>query len=131
MYPCCSQPKKVLLTWEKKMYQHVILSINNNVLLFIKNYNCLEWIIFLHYRYKTPTCLSPGDEWCLDSLDLEDWWISLGLAPIGGGWCVDEDLVAEAAEAVGPEMPWLALDWNCLGISSGSEVLLHGNSVSL
>ena len=28
--------------------------------------------------------------------------------PIGGKGCADEDPVAEAAEAIGPEAPWLA-----------------------
>ena len=52
--------------------------------------------------------MSPDE--CLDPLDPEDWWISLDLAPKGGKGCVDEDPVAEAAEAVGPEVPWLASD---------------------
>ena len=67
-------------------------------------------MILLHYRYMTPTCLSPDDKYYLDPLDLEDRWISLGLAPKEGEEVADEDPVAEAGEAVGPGAPWLAPD---------------------
>ena len=72
-------------------------------------------MIFLHCSYETLTCVSPDVVLCLDPLDPKDWWTSLDVIPREVEERVEGGTVAVAGGAIGPEAPWPASDWTCLG----------------